>query len=764
MAVKIGEAFVDLFVKLDKYESQLKKAEKRLKQLENNSKRSNKGISSSFEKLGMSVAKAFVVFQGLRFVYDDLIMAASDMEETNNKFAVTFSEVSEEAEAMSKTLVESYGLSTLESKTLLSNTGDLLGGFGATGKQALDLSSKVQTLAVDLASFTNVEGGAQRASEALTAGLLGEREQLKALGIVIREADVQARLAAEGKANLTGEAKLLATAEATLEIATEQSKNAINDFSRSADSFANRSRMLESLMKDLAVTIGTPLKDALNDGAGFFLENREAILALGKALAEATKTVARMVSMIVDFISRALSPLAKLFEEAGGSANILETAIEGINKFLTEMEPVLSLIADAIAFLIEGIIELVKVLDELLGPALRGAIDVLGDFKDAVVEAVDELRGIEHEYVTIEKLADSSSSAIVKAENRRKKSAQAASEAWKKARKEAQEFVKSMLQAIESPAEKITRQQEENLAKLDNFRKRRLITEQQYADAKVAINEQAERQITELQRQQMMERVTMAQDSISMASDLLGSIGEAFNVDTQNRLMEIEQRKERRLDELNSTFEKEKEQILLTTKNKKKADKAIQKLEEEKAKKEAEINDKADKQAAKIQRRAFERQKAFRIIETLMSTGQAIMTAMTTMGPPASFIFAGLTAAMGAIQIATIASQKPPALADGGIAVGETIAKIGEEGTEAVFPLEGVRGKKTRQMFADNLINAIGTEQEKLSNEGLGTIAEEPQVTYNLHLNVGNDRLFGQITQGISNREIIIDDRALGRV
>ena len=88
-------------------------------------------------------------------------------------------------------------------------------------RKPLTSSVAVNSLASDLSSFTNYTGGAEGASQALTRAMLGERESLKLLGIVIREEDINVKLAAKGQKDLTGNALNLAKAQATLEIATE---------------------------------------------------------------------------------------------------------------------------------------------------------------------------------------------------------------------------------------------------------------------------------------------------------------------------------------------------------------------------------------------------------------------------------------------------------------------------------------------------------------------------------------------------------------
>ena len=61
-------------------------------------------------------------------------------------------------------------------------------------------------------------------------------------------------------------------------------------------------------------------------------------------------------------------------------------------------------------------------------------------------------------------------------------------------------------------------------------------------------------------------------------------------------------------------------------------------------------------------------------------------------------------------------------MADGGITTGPTNALIGEEGKEAVFPLEGSRGKKTFAMFGEGILEAQRrnkTQFGKVQAEGL---------------------------------------------
>ena len=200
---------------------------------------------------------------------------AIQAEETNSAFLTSFRGIEDAADSAAQNLQDNFGLSRLESERLLQSTGDLLRGFGATQAEALGLSTEVQELAVDLASFRNIQGGAQRASDALTAALLGETDQLRSLGIVIRQADVDQRILEQGQEDLTGQARLLARAQATLQIAYEQSGDAVGDFERTSESTANQLRQLRSDLTDAAVEIGQNLLPVVNDVVRAFRDATE---------------------------------------------------------------------------------------------------------------------------------------------------------------------------------------------------------------------------------------------------------------------------------------------------------------------------------------------------------------------------------------------------------------------------------------------------------------------------------------------------------
>ena len=235
---------LNLILKLkDEVSGSLDRVNKKMESLQPTFKKMALIGTASFLAIGTGIYKA--------------TQQAVDAQEVFNKFNVVFQDVSDDAEAMAQDLRNNFGMAESTAKDLLSATGDMLTGFGLSGKAALDLAGRTNKLAVDLASFTNIQGGAERASKALTKALLGERESVKELGIAILEEDVKAKvLSMRATGQLTNETERQSRALATLEIAISQSQNAIGDFARTQDTLANQQRTLNERLKEVVETLG----------------------------------------------------------------------------------------------------------------------------------------------------------------------------------------------------------------------------------------------------------------------------------------------------------------------------------------------------------------------------------------------------------------------------------------------------------------------------------------------------------------------------
>lgn len=276
-------------------------------------------MKGALSKLSLGYAALGAVITGTVVAgMTKIIRSASDAEETFSKFGTVFKDVTGEAETAARNLADSYGLSSIKAKQLLSDTGDLLSGFGFTGKAALDLSTEVQELAVDLASFTNFAGGAKGASDALTKALLGERESVKSLGIAILESDVKAKVLQMTQEGLTFETERQAKAYATLALAQEQSKNAIGDFARTQHQLANSFRIFGSRIEERIVQLGTrflPITNKIVKGLIGFVSQE-------KNLSGTTSDLIKIQSEYTDVVRRLAEEQGTLSEEERKSLQV----------------------------------------------------------------------------------------------------------------------------------------------------------------------------------------------------------------------------------------------------------------------------------------------------------------------------------------------------------------------------------------------------------------------------------------------------------
>lgn len=193
--------------------------------------------------------------------------------------------------------------------------------------------------------------------------------------------------------------------------------------------------------------------------------------------------------------------------------------------------------------------------------------------------------------------------------------------------------------------------------------------------------------------------------------ELFSSISDYFDAEIDARIKQIdstiEKLKETNETEVKTAQDSANEQIAII--NKMFDDQLIsaENYRDQKNKIESEIaqftKTKADEAAAQekdllrqkdeLARKQFRAQQQNDIANAVINGALAIVKGFAQLGPIGGAINAALQATITAAQIGTIASQKyVPMLAKGGVVNGATLAMIGEDGKEAVMPLENNTG------------------------------------------------------------------------
>lgn len=653
-----------------------------------------------------------------------IVKLASDAEEAGSKFDTVFNPVLERATIAAKDLADSYGLSSLKSKELLGDTGDLLTGFGFTADSALDLSVDVNQLAVDLASFTNFSGGAEGASAALTKALLGERESLKSLGISILEADVKARVLTLAQQGLTFETERQAKAYATLQLAQEQSGNAIGDFARTQDSFANQTRILKGDLQDLAIAFGEELLPAATDlikdikevvqgfadldagtkrtiitVAAFAAAMGPALIvigSLGKALVFLSANPIVLAIGAVGALALAVASLTKEWKDQkkvleGGTTGDLEKDLKAINKEI-----------DAQQIVVDEAVRKWGDIDSVTAKiGIQIEQDLLQDYRDLKAAIVDQIKFNELDEKSLESVRstfDELSGTILTAVSSLEEFTDEEREAADLRKQFEEDFTTKV---FEQSATRIEILEKERADALE-------IAEELGADI-VAVNVFFNNEILEIEKETEEERNRIAEEAIQAEEDRKNEAIEIAR-DEQNEIDALREKafeeEKARQDELIQKQEEVRDAYINTALMIAGAvgdifqglsDRKIQQLEKEGA-----TEEELQIAKAKAARDTAIFNKTLALAEIAINTAVAVSKVIAI--PP----LAALVAALGVAQgIAVLAQPLPPipSFGDGSILLpkpGGQLARVAEAGSaEAIIPLDD-RGKDFIQdAFAD---------------------------------------------------------------
>jgi hypothetical protein len=206
------------------------------------------------------------------------------------------------------------------------------------------MSRSIVQLAADLGSFNNI--GTDVALEKIRAGLVGEIEPLRSLGVNINAVMVQQKALNMGLAETAKELTAADKAQASYALILEQTTNAQGDFARNADEAANSLKTAQASVDDLKASIGTGLTPVVALGA-----QQVTILADSvTTLADAFNTLGGAIPGT----SGEFNLLKSLFESSNPVLNTFSGGMETLSGWLdrggesgSELVPVIHAVADA---------------------------------------------------------------------------------------------------------------------------------------------------------------------------------------------------------------------------------------------------------------------------------------------------------------------------------------------------------------------------------------------------------------------------------
>lgn len=379
------------------------------------------GEIASGQFLGnMFVNGVNTVINGITGSIDESIGLASDLVETQNVVDVTFEDSASTINKWAQEALNAYGITETKAKQYSSTLGAMLKSMGIADDQVLQMSMDMAGLAADMASFYNLDH--DTAFEKIRSGISGETEPLKALGINMSVANLNAFALEKGMNKAFDKMSQAEQATLRYQYLLEATKDAQGDFARTGDSFSNEMRKLQTNLDRIKTEFGkgllgvvTPaislLNNVLSDKSYQYKDAEKIYTERNQALFDAQATYAESMTIV-----NAMRNMEDESGEAIKSTDAWRLAIEELINVMPGLAQYVDLTSDAIIGNTESINQYV---DAVNGVSQYAAHENAVNDAAALVDAdKQELAKLNAYNQYLQSIIDSAESGTIKAERK----------------------------------------------------------------------------------------------------------------------------------------------------------------------------------------------------------------------------------------------------------------------------------------------------------------------------------------------------------
>lgn len=267
--------------------------------VDESSERKVEGSIKSLKSMASKVLGAVGItlsVAGAKKAIDGCVEVASSVEEMENKFNVVFGDMRDDVDKWAQDYSDAIGRNKNDIKTYLADQQNLLVGFGMTRQAGAEMAEQMTSLALDLASFGNMDE--TTSVNAMTKAVMGESEAAKTLGAVLNDSTRAQAMATLGLKGTYDKLDQLTKMQVNYQAILQQNPDAIGDCQRSLDSYESTKKRYIAKLKEIKTIVGQ-----------FFLPTYQKILSIG----------AKGLTMIRDWLQK----LTDLTDKLGGSQRVL---------------------------------------------------------------------------------------------------------------------------------------------------------------------------------------------------------------------------------------------------------------------------------------------------------------------------------------------------------------------------------------------------------------------------------------------------------
>jgi len=266
MAITLEELQIKFSAETGALKSQLSGVQNQLAGLEKSADKAQSSLGF-LKKAGAALGGA-KIGRKLINVGKDALMMANDVVESEGLFEVSMGRMAARAREWSDNIGESLGLNPYDLRRNAGMLNVMFDSMGLGEQEAYDMSTSMVQLANDMASFYNMD--TEEAFAKLRAGITGEAEPLKQLGVLIDENTIKQYAMANGIGTFTTKGKKQIhtmnqqqKVQARYGAIMQQTIKAQGDLARTMDSPTNQLRKLNTQFDNAKIALGQALQPAL---------------------------------------------------------------------------------------------------------------------------------------------------------------------------------------------------------------------------------------------------------------------------------------------------------------------------------------------------------------------------------------------------------------------------------------------------------------------------------------------------------------------